>query len=227
MTIQAVVATPQFPQVFVFSGAFGVTTTGSVTAPRGATRVTVEAIGGGGAGFGAAATGSRSGGSGGAYARSINLAVTGGVTVVYYQAGRDGTQSWVNVGTNIAPTLSTAGCRASAGNAGASGVAGTAQSGFVGTTSASSAGGTIGASAIGGGAGGAGATIAGAAAAGSGLTGGTDTTGMSLSTQLMGNGNGGAFSIGGTAPGGSGGGSPTTGVNPAGAGGRVRIIFYG
>ena len=225
MTIQAVVATPQFPQVFVFDGGL---TTGSVTAPRGATRVTVEAIGGGGGGFGTSTAGLRAGGSGGGYARTINLAVTGGVTVVYYQAGGAQTQSWVNVGTNIAPTTSATGCLAGAGNQASSGVPGTGSNTPIGTTTAQVSGnGTSGAAATGGGASGAGATIAGAAAGGSGTTAGTDTTGMSLPSQLMGNGTGGAFGAFGTFPGGGGGGSSTTIAGSNGASGRVRIIFYG
>jgi len=73
---------------------------------------------------------------------------------------------------------------------------------------------------------GGGATIAGAGTAGSGTTAGTDTTGMSITTQSMGGGTGGAYLIVGTIPGG-GGGSAGSFVFPAGAIGRVRIIFYG
>ena len=71
MTIQALAATPPFPQVFVIDGA----ATGSIVAPYGATRVTVEAIGGGGNGFGQTGGGgtNRAGGGGGRFARTINM----------------------------------------------------------------------------------------------------------------------------------------------------------
>jgi hypothetical protein len=50
---------------------------------------------------------------------------------------------------------------------------------------------------------------------------------MSLTAQRMGSGTGGVSLTAGTAPGGGGASSATPGVNPAGAIGRVRIIFYG
>jgi hypothetical protein len=226
MTIQAVAATPPFPQVTVIttSGA------GSVTAPVGATRVTVEAIGGGGNGFGATAGGQRAGGGGGRFARTINLPVTGGTTIVYYSVGAASTRSWVNVGTNAAPASATTGCLAPAGTDASSGVPGSGASGTaIGTATANGGTGATGASAVGAGAAGAGATIAGTAASGSGQTAGTDTTGMSINVaaQRMGSGTGGVSLTAGTAPGGGGASSATPGVNPAGAIGRVRITFYG
>ena len=219
MTIQALAGTPRFPQIFVIDGA----ATGSIVAPRGATRVTVEAIGGGGAGAGTNA-GNRAGGGGGRFARTINMPVTGGVTTVFYSVGAAATQSWVNVGTNVAPASTAAGCLAPPGtnaalNTGGNGTTGTA----IGTVTANGGDGVGGGPSAGGGAG-AGADIAGAGTGGSGTTAGTDTTGMSISTQLMGNGTGGVGTVG-TAPGGGGGG--TTGGGGAGAIGRVRITFYG
>ena len=224
MTIQAVAATPPFPQVTVITTAGA----GSITAPVGATRVTVEAIGGGGNGFGATAGGQRAGGGGGRFARTINLPVTGGTTIVYYSVGAASTRSWVNVGTNAAPASATTGCLAPAGTDASSGVPGSGASGTaIGTATANGGTGATGASAVGAGAAGAGATIAGTAASGSGQTAGTDTTGMSITAQQMGSGTGGAATLPGTAPGGGGGSSGTAAVNPAGAIGRVRIIFYG
>jgi hypothetical protein len=197
---------------------------GSTTAPIGYSSVTVEAIGGGGNGFGNNTTANRASGGGGQYAISnARLAVTGGTTIVYYQVGTAVQDSWVNVGTNAAPTAATTGCLAKFGTSGASGVAGSgAQAGSIGATTRNGGNGATGNNSQGGG--GAGATTAGA-----NPTAGTDTTGLSP-TQLMGGGTGGAYNNAttspGTAPGGGGGGAATTGTNYAGAIGRVRITFY-
>lgn len=213
---QALLGQPQ-PRVTVIttSGA------GSITAPVGYSRVTVEAIGGGGNGFGNNTQANRASGGGGQYAISnARIAVTGGSTIVYYQVGTAVQDSWVNVGTNAAPSAATAGCLAKFGTSGASGVAGSgSQAGSIGATTRNGGAGVTGNNSQGGG--GAGATTAGARP-----TAGTDTTGLSP-TQLMGGGTGGAYNSGtGTAPGGGGGGAGTTGTNLAGAIGRVRITFY-
>ena len=217
--------TPAFPQVTVITTAGA----GSITAPVGATRVTVEAIGGGGNGFGATANANKAGGGGGRFARTTNLDVTGGTTIVYYSVGAASTRSWVNVGTNGAPASATIGCLAPPGTDAASGVPGSGSSGTaIGTVTANGSTGLLGGGGpTGGGAAGAGATIAGAGTAGAGQIAGTDTTGMSLTAQRMGSGDGGGSTLPGTAPGGGGGSSGTASVNPAGAIGRVRITFYG
>lgn len=191
---------------------------GSYTAPVGATKVTVEAIGGGGTGFGNTTTGNRAGGGGGTYATSVDLSVTGGSTVVYYQCGTNAQDSWVNVGTNAAPTANTTGCLAKAGTNASSGTAGTGlTTNCIGTTTRAGGTGTTGTNGAGGGG-------SGASTAGSGTTAGTDTTGLSPS-NLMGGGTGGARGSVGTAPGGGGGSDTVTGTNRIGAIGRVRIRF--
>lgn len=193
--------------------------TGSYTAPAGYTKVTVEAIGGGGDGFGSTTTNQRAGGGGGQYAISnANIAVTPGVTVVYYSVGAGITRSWVNVGTNSQPASATVGCVAMNGSSGTSGTAGLGNiAGSVGATTRVGGNGTTGSTGRGGGG-------AGASTAGSGFTAGTDTTGLSPS-NLMGGGTGGTSGGGvGTAPGGGGGGKTTAGA-VAGAVGRVRIRF--
>lgn len=204
-------------QMFVASGAailaphVTVITTavaGSITTPSGYSKVTVEALGGGGSGN---IGNTVRGGGGGLYAISnANIAVTGGTTIVYYSVGGTGVQSWVNVGTNAAPTVATTGCLAKNG--------GTNQVILNGQTAGSIGATTIfggnGSSTLGGG--GSGATTA-----GSGQTAGTDTTGLSPST-LMGGGTGGIQAVTGTVPSGGGG----KGGTGTGAIGRVRIVFY-
>jgi hypothetical protein len=198
--------------------------TGSYTTPAGYSKVTVEAIGGGGKGYGNSIASRRAGGGGGGYAKTENLAVTGGSTVVYYQVGTAATDdvgttandSWVRVGSNAAPTSTTQGCLGYRGTAGIylivafAGVGGSTVN-SIGTTEYAGANGTTGSSAAGGGAGGDGG-------AGSGTTGG--------GSGDMKGGNGGAYASGGnagTAPGG--GGSGASSGTPAGAIGRVRITF--
>ena len=68
--------------VFIFSTGGA----GSLTAPQGYTKVTVEAVGGGGPGFGSTGP-TRAGGGGAAYAKTANLSITGGSTVIYYNVG--------------------------------------------------------------------------------------------------------------------------------------------
>ena len=194
---------------------------GNIVTPVGYTKVTVEAIGGGGNGFGSNTTSNRASGGGGRYAISNSkISVTGGTTIVYYSVGAANNQSWVNVGTNAAPTLASTGCLAPPGSNATSGVAGSGAIGTpIGALSRNGGNGATGNNSAGGG--GAGATTAGSAS-----TAGTDTTGLSP-TQLMGGGTGGAYNTGtGTQPGGGGGGASTTGTNLAGAIGRVRITFY-
>lgn len=205
------------PRVIVITTA-GV---GNVTAPVGYSKVTVEAIGGGGNGFGSNTNANRASGGGGQYAISnARIAVTGGSTVVFYTVGAAVANSWANVGTNAAPTSATTGCLARNGGSAASGTAGSgALAGSIGAVTRTGGTGITGNNSAGGG--GAGATTAGARP-----TAGTDTTGLSP-TQLMGGGTGGAYNTGtGTAPGGGGGGAGSTGTNLAGAIGRVRIVFY-
>ena len=215
-SFQALLAGVQ-PRVIVVATAGA----GSVTTPVGYSKVTVEAIGGGGNGFGSNTQANRASGGGGRYARSnANIPVVGGSTIVYYSVGAAATQSWVNVGTNAAPTLASTGCLAPNGTSGTSGVAGSGSAGTAIGTVLNGGAGITGNNSQGGG--GAGASTA----AGTRPTAGTDTTRLSP-TQLMGSGTGGAYNSGtGTAPGGAGGGSATTGTNLAGAIGRVRIVFY-
>lgn len=182
---------------------------GSYTAPAGAVKVSVEAIGGGGDGY-ANAIGKAASGGGGAYAKSTDIAVTGGSTVVYYSVGAAATDSWVRVGTNSAPTSASQGClgyRGTDAAAETAGVGGTVGN-SVGDTRYAGANGGTGSSASGGGAGGDGGAASGATGGGSG-----DMKG----------GDGGESNTNGTAPGGGGGASAIT--QRTGAIGRVRIIF--
>lgn len=201
--------------VYTTSGA------GSVTTPTGFTSVTVESIGGGGNGFGSNTANNRASGGGGQYAISDpNIAVTGGTTIVYYSVGSAATDSWVNVGTNSAPSAKTSGCLSKAGTSASSGSAGSgSQAGSIGATTRNGGNGATGTNSAGGGG-------AGASSAGSGSTAGGDTTLLSPA-QLMGGGTGGAYNSGtGTAPGGGGGAASTNGTVLAGAVGRVRVTFY-
>jgi hypothetical protein len=197
--------------------------TGSVTSPAWATSVTVEAIGGGGNGFGNSSTGNRASGGGGRYAISnANISVTGGLTIVYYSVGAAATDSWVNVGTNTTPTAATTGALAKAGTSATSGVAGVgSQTGSIGATTFSGGNGATFSSAGGGG--------AGQAGAGTLSIGGLDNTDTSTTTNLAG-GTGGAYATTtgnpGSIPGGGGSATNSTGTNPAGAIGRARIIFF-
>lgn len=185
---------------------------GSVTAPAGYNTVTVEAIGGGGNGFGSGSSSSTiAGGGGGGYAKTQDLAVTAGSTVVYYSVGAAASDSWVRVGTNSAPTSTSDGCLGYRGTSATSSAAGTGGStaNSIGTTEYAGANGVRGApTPNGGGAGGDGGAASGRTGGGSG-----DMKG----------GDGGTSTNAGTAPGGGGGGSSTTA--PAGAVGRVRITF--
>lgn len=202
--------------------------TGSYTTPAGYSKVTIEAIGGGGAGYGHTSAGARISGGGGAYARTENLAVTGGSTIVYYQVGTAATtnagitsnNSWVRVGTNSAPSSTSDGCLGYRGTAAyynistTAGVGGTTAN-SVGTAKYAGASGVVSSSAAGGGA-------AGENADGSRPTGG--------GSGDMKGGDGGAYATGGnpgTAPGGGGSAkSNATGTtNLQGAIGRVRITF--
>lgn len=191
--------------------------TGSYTTPAGYSKVTIEAIGAGGSGTSTGFTGV--GGGGGAYAKTENLTVTGGSTVVYYQVGNYITtlsemKSWARVGTNAEPTSTSDGCLGYCGTDGAGGGDGGDVVNSVGTTRYAGANGTagFGATVHGGGAGGDGG-------AGSGTTGG--------GSGDMKGGDGGSYSDAGTvgtAPGGGGSGKGSSGyVN--GAIGRVRITF--
>ena len=184
--------------------------TGNFTAPTGYGLVTVEAIGGGGSGLGSTGLLQRCGGGGGSYASANSIVVTGGSTIVYYTVGGQATDSWVNVGTNSAPTTLTVGCLAKGGINAASANPGGPASGSIGNIIFRGGTGSIGISGEGGG----GAGINGNA---SGRTAGR--------IAPMGDGTGGSISIG-TAPGGAGGPAATNGLNRSGAIGRVRITFY-
>jgi len=197
--------------VLVFTGG-----SGSVTVPANSSFVTVEAIGGGGVGY-LNNVSPRGGRGGGTYAATANLSVTGGSSVVYYSVGGSETQSWVNVGTNSAPSSNTTGTLAPQGQTATP---------YPGSGSYGTPIGTLinrggdGVEYTGGGGGG-------ASTAGSGPTAGTDTTGLSPSA-IMGGGTGGNQDSG-AAPGGGGGGrnQQPNGPYVAGAGGRVRLVFYG
>ena len=208
------------PQVNVITTAVA----GSITTPSGYSKVTVEAIGAGGRGYnGGNVEFIDAGGGGGWYAISnANIAVTGGTTIVYYSVGASTVQSWVNVGTNAAPSASTAGCLAKSGGTADSDSPGNygvhINNGSIGATTRMGGQGSSWSSGSAPGGGGAAATTA-----ASGQTAGTDTTGLSPST-LMGSGTGGSPSAVGTAPGGGGGGGG--GSDKAGGIGRVRIVFY-
>lgn len=213
MTIQHLFLASIPDLVFVYTSG-----TGSVTTPLNYTRATVEAIGGGGTGFGAISATNRAGGGGGQYARSNTVTVTGNTTIIYYSVGAAAQDSWANVGANSAPTSATTGCLAKTGGNAASATAGIGNTaGGVGTINFGGNG-TAGAGSVGGGGGG-------ATTAGSGQIAGTDTTGYS--TDLMGDGTGGAFNTAGSAvaPGGGGGGAQGAGTNLVGASGRVRVRF--
>jgi hypothetical protein len=191
----------------------------SAITPVGYNFVTVEAIGGGGIGFGNTTAANQAGGGGGSYAKSGPIAVTSGVTVIYWLVGASAGDSWVNVGSNAAPTLTTTGALAKAGSAGASAVGGTggATATSVGTVKFAGGNGSSGATSAGGG--GAGDSLAGGNA--SGVTAGTGGTGTNLTGGTGGLGGGNA----GNTNGGGGGSSATTGTNPAGGIGRIRYVF--
>lgn len=215
--------------VFVITTA----TAGSIVTPAGYTKVSVEALGGGGRGFGSSTTNQRAGGGGGVYSFMTNLTVIPGTTVIYYSVGAANggpttSRSWVNIAANAPPTVQGQGCMAPGGGNATSGVAGTSTTtGAVGFGPTQGTSGTTGNGAIGGAAPGAGATV-GSPVLASGRIAGTDTTGLSPATP-MGGGNGGAYNNAttspGTAPGGGGGGAATTGTNYSGGIGRVRIVF--
>lgn len=186
--------------------------TGSFTAPTGYGLVTVEAIAGGGRGIGSAINNQRAGGGGGAYACATSISVTGGTTIVYYTVGGMTTDSWVNVGTNSAPTTLTVGCVAKAGANATSGVAGIGGGTTLSIGNIKFAGGNGGLTSSGDGGGGGGIN-----GAGVGRVAGT--------IAPMGDGGGGTLSIG-LIPGGGGGPALVGGTNRSGAIGRVRITFY-
>ena len=128
-TAGGVAFTPQ-TQVITTSGA------GSFTVPAGATSVTMEAIGGGGNGFGNATVNQRASGGGGQYSTSnTKITVVAGQTV-YYSVGTAATDSWVRYNVNNTTGIAvTDGCLAKAGTSGSAGTAGVGnQAGGVGAT---------------------------------------------------------------------------------------------
>lgn len=198
---------------------------GNVTAPFGTTSVSTEAIGAGGAGSVSIPTpANRAGGGGAAYAGSFNIPCTAGTVVYYYVAPASANASWVNIGSNTTPVLSSTGCLAAGGSnasAGVAGAGGTTAASIGAVTRAGGSGFTQG-----GGGGAAGFSTVGSSATGlSGGAGGTDLEPAPLgTTYTMAGGTGGAFDgIGGTAPGGASGGSSSLGT-PGGIG-AIRISF--
>ena len=206
------------PSVTVISTA----TAGSIVTPAGYSFVTVEAVGGGGGGFGSGISSQQAGGGGGAYARTANLIVTGGSTIVYYSVGSVATDSWVRVGTNAPPTTTFQGCLGAAG-----GNASNSTSGLGGTAAAS-----IGNTEFSGGDGGRGGTGSpngggGAGDSGNGVTvpAGTNTVGTGgTGTNIVGGTGGVLATPSGNDPGGGGYGSGV-GLQTNGGIGRVRIVF--
>ena len=187
-----------------------VNTTGasSFTAPSDfSSLVSTEAVGAGGAGNSATSGTNRyGGGGGGGYSKStsVTTSITAGSTIIYTNvaAGGGGTtaSSWLNIGTNSAPTSNTTGVLAySGGNAVTNtGGAGATTTGAIGTTG----------SIFGGGAGGAGSTTTRLNAGGGGGSGG----------PLGAGGAGGAANNNGVNRGGGGGG----GANNGAAGGAAN-----
>jgi len=149
-----------------------VTSTTSFTAPSDFNSlVSVEAVGAGGAGhFSTSGTARYGGGGGGGYSKStgVTTSITAGSTVIYTNVPAGGAgaaaASWLNVGTNLAPTSNTTGVLAySGGNASTNtGGAGATTTGAIGTAG----------SIFGGGAGGAGSTSSRFNAGGGGGSGG-------------------------------------------------------
>lgn len=182
---------------------------GSYATPAGAVWVTVEAIGGGGNGYGTTTSSARAGGGGAGYSRTTNLAVTEG-TLVYYSVGAAAVSSWVRIGVNTTPSSSTQGCLGRAGGSATASSAGIAGTTSIGEVTYNGAAGAVGSSAVGGGAGG-------DSAAASGQTGG--------GSGDMAGGAGGSYGGVAPVPGGGAGAKSTAGA-VAGAIGRVRITFY-
>lgn len=213
MTIQHMLLIP-LPDVIYTVTSVG---TGSYTTPAGYNRVSLEAISGGGNGFGGA-TSTRAPGGGGQYAEVVNISVTPSSTVIYYSVGNIATDSWANVTGNAAPTANTTGCLAKAGTSATSGVPGVGNAaGSIGTTIFFGGSNAQGSNPGGGG--------AGASGNASGQTAGTDTTLLSPG-NIMGGGTGGTYNSGtGTAPGGAGGAATAGTGNLAGTAGRIRIRF--
>lgn len=225
--VQALFATYSSATLANVTYVFSTSGTFSNTTPTGYNRITVEAIGGGGNGFGSTTVNQRASGGGGGYAITPGLTVTGGTTVIRILVGALAGNSWVNIASNAAPTSTAQGSLGVRGTSGASATAGVGggqagNPGQIGSTTFAGASGTTGTNSAGGG----GAGFDGAA---TGATAGTDTSGLSP-TLLMGDGTGGVYNNAttgpGTAPGGGGGGSATAGTNYAGAVGRVRITYW-
>jgi hypothetical protein len=131
-----------------------VNTTGasSFTVPNDfASIFSVEAVGAGGDGnFSSAATGGGGGGGGGySQSTSITASITAGSTVIYTTVPTNGagTNCWLNVGTNSAPTLNTTGVLAKSGSSASlnTGGAGANTTGAIGTVGSLFGGGTGGA----------------------------------------------------------------------------------
>jgi hypothetical protein len=187
--------------------------------------VSVEAVGAGGVGHTGSGTSRYGGGGGGGYSKStsVTTSITAGSTIIYttVPAGGAGTASpsWLNVGTNSAPTVATTGVLA---NSGGNAVTNTGGAGAT-TTGAVGTAGSI----FGGGAGGAGSTTSRFNAGGGGGGGGplgaggaggaANNTGVRLGAGGGGGANNGSVGgAGGTTTSGAGG----TGSSGAGAGGN-------
>jgi hypothetical protein len=220
-------------------------TTGSVTVASDAASATalMQAWGGGGGTFSGSAQAAS--GEGGGYAQT-NAVSCAASAVIYYSVGAgglannssqsNGTDSWIQSGTNSAPSSTTGGVLAKGGvGASARGTAGAVRTttGQVGNVTQS---GGAGADAQGGGGsrGGSSGGNSGAPAAngnpgiaGSGASGGTRPTAQTGSGQgaLGGAGAGGAAGAAGTPGGGGGGGGSTSGVGTAGGIGQITLTL--
>jgi hypothetical protein len=204
-----------------------VTSTTNFTAPSDFNSlVSVEAVGAGGNGDRSTSGTSRyGGGGGGAYSKSTSVtagSITAGSTVIYTNVPAGGAgaaaASWLNVGTNSAPTSNTTGVLAYSGGNGSTNTAGAGATttGAVGTTG----------SIFGGGAGGAGSTSTRLNAGGGGGSGGplgAGGAGGAANNTISSRGGGGGGGANNGSVGGSGGtttsGNGGTGSSGAGGGG--------
>ena len=205
------------------------TTTGAGTwiVPSGVTSIQIEGIGGGADGSAANETG----GGGGAYAKSVSIAVTPGQTVYLNigSRGANGSDTWANVSVNSAPGSASNGIVAKAGQGGATPSGGSGASSVGTLTYSGGNGGLLGSFGAAGGGGAAGPNGIGAQGAtggsnsgggGGGADGGLPGSAGSGSTPGSGGngfgGTGGGTSGGNATPGSGGGGS---GANPSSTGG--------
>lgn len=229
-SINASPAIPPVEESFITSGTW--------TCPPGVLYATVEAWGGGGAGYGTDSILAGGGGGGGAYARRIVAVVPGtNYSVVVGPGGIGSTSSGTNGSNstfNSTSVVAAGGTGASTGTGAAGGTTGAS----TGDVTFAGGGGGNGSSSTGGGGGGeaGGSTIAGAngtVGSSSGSLGSRFGLGGSGNGDGGDGGNGGAASNGdgqpGTTPGGGGGSSARLSgaarIGGAGAGGQVNILY--